>query len=122
MVKSVVHRQSRWYLRVLSVEWYYDYCAAYLSTRFLVRGNPGKFQVLHFFQIRQWHHVRRKNGCFTLHHRIPSYPRRRLGEPLQHPSAEAKVLTKYHAGRTLTVQTEMNGWFKAEDLANGAIG
>ena len=97
-----------------------DY-AAYVSTRFLVRSNPGKFQGSSSSSAANTvKHTEKAVSPYT----IVSRPSRAAGwvNLRSTPSTEAKVLTRCYAGKTLTVVAEMNGWFKVVDPANGAIG
>ena len=97
-----------------------DY-AAYVSTRFLVRNNPGKFQGSSSSSAANT--VKRTEKAVSPY-TIVSRPSRAAGwvNLRSTPSTEAKVLTRCYAGKTLTVVAEMNGWFKVVDPANGAIG
>ena len=97
-----------------------DY-AAYVSTRFLVRSNPGKFQGSSSSSAANT--VKRTEKAVSPY-TIVSRPSRAAGwvNLRSTPSTEAKVLTRCYAGKTLTVVAEMNGWFKVVDPANGAIG
>ena len=97
-----------------------DY-AAYVSTRFLVRSNPGKFQGSSSSNAAN--NVKRTEKAVSPY-TIVSRPSRAAGwvNLRSTPSTEAKVLTRCYAGKTLTVVAEMNGWFKVVDPANGAIG
>ena len=97
-----------------------DY-AAYVSTRFLVRSNPGKFQGSSSSSSANT--VKRTEKAVSPY-TIVSRPSRTAGwvNLRKTPSTEAKVLTRCYAGKSLTVVAEMNGWFKVVDPANGAIG
>ena len=97
-----------------------DY-AAYVSTRFLVRSNPGKFQGSSSSSAANT--VKRTEKAVSPY-TIVSRPSRAAGwvNLRSTPSTEAKVLTRCYAGKSLTVVAELNGWFKVVDPANGAIG
>ena len=94
-----------------------DY-AAYVSTRFLVRNNPGKFQGSSSSASKTEKQVA---SPYT----IVSRPVRTNGGWVnlrRTPSMDAKVLEKCYAGKQLTVLAELNGWFKVQDPVNGTIG
>ena len=92
-----------------------DY-AAYVSTRFLVRNNPGKYQG-----SSAQASAARTVSPYT----VVSRPVRTVGGWVnlrRTPSMDAKVLEKCYAGKQLTVLAELNGWFKVQDPANGTVG
>ena len=96
-----------------------DY-AAYVSTRFLVRNNPGKFQGSSSARSGATLTEKQVASPYT----IVSRPVRSTGwvNLRRTPSMDAKVLIKCPQGKTLTVLAELDGWFKVEDLPTGIIG
>ena len=96
-----------------------DY-AAYVSTRFLVRNNPGKFQGSSSARSGAALTEKQVASPYT----IVSRPVRSTGwvNLRRTPSTDAKVLIKCPQGKTLTVLAELDGWFKVEDLPTGIIG
>ena len=97
-----------------------DY-AAYVSTRFLVRNNPGKYQGSSSARSGAALTEKQVASPYT----IVSRPVRTAGGWVnlrRTPSTDAKVLEKCFAGKTLTVLAELDGWFKVEDLPTGIIG
>ncbi len=99
-----------------------DY-AAYVSTRFLVRNNPGKFQGSS--AAKSSTNAARTERQVASPYTIVSRPVRTAGGWVnlrRTPSMNAKVLEKCFAGKQLTVLAELNGWFKVQDPVNGTIG
>ena len=99
-----------------------DY-AAYVSTRFLVKNNPGKYQGSS--SAKSAGSAARTEKQVANPYTIVSRPVRTAGGWVnlrRTPSMDAKVLEKCFAGKTLTVLAELNGWFKVQDPANGTIG
>ena len=96
-----------------------DY-AAYVSTRFLVRNNPGKYQGSSSSGSAAAPTEKQVASPYT----IVSRPVRSTGwvNLRRTPSTDAKVLIKCPQGKTLTVLAELDGWFKVEDLPTGIIG
>ena len=97
-----------------------DY-AAYVSTRFLVRNNPGKYQGSSSAKSDAAPTEKQVASPYT----VVSRPVRTAGGWVnlrRTPSTDAKVLEKCFAGKTLTVLAELNGWFKVQDPINGVIG
>ena len=97
-----------------------DY-AAYVSTRFLVRNNPGKYQGSSSARSAAAPTEKQVASPYT----VVSRPVRTAGGWVnlrRTPSTDAKVLEKCFAGKTLTVLAELDGWFKVEDLPTGIIG
>ena len=96
-----------------------DY-AAYVSTRFLVRNNPGKFQGSSSARSGATLTEKQVASPYT----IVSRPVRSTGwvNLRRTPSTDAKVLIKCPQGKTLTVLAELDGWFKVEDLPTEIIG
>ena len=99
-----------------------DY-AAYVSTRFLVRNDPGKFQGSS--SANSANSAARTEKQVASPYTIVSRPVRTTGGWVnlrRTPSMDAKVLEKCFAGKTLTVLAELDGWFKVEDIPTGIIG
>ena len=99
-----------------------DY-AAYVSTRFLVKNDPGKFQGSS--SAKSATSAVRTEKQVANPYTIVSRPVRTAGGWVnlrRTPSMDAKVLEKCFAGKTLTVLAELNGWFKVQDPATGTIG
>ncbi len=97
-----------------------DY-AAYVSTRFLVSYNPGKFQGTSSKTTAST--VRTEKAVASLY-TVVSCPVHATGwvNLRKTPSTSAKVLTRCYTGKTLNVLAETNGWFKVQDPATGMIG
>ena len=97
-----------------------DY-AAYVSTRFLVRNNPGKFQGTS--SSKSANDVKRTEKTVAPY-TIVSRPVHATGwvNLRKIPSTDARVLTKCYSGKMLTVLAELDGWFKVEDPATGLVG
>ncbi len=98
-----------------------DY-AAYVSTRFLVKNDPGKYRGAS--SAKSASEVLRTEKQVANPYTIVSRPVRSTGwvNLRRAPSTDAKVLTKCYTGKTLTVLAELNGWFKVEDIPTGIIG
>ena len=99
-----------------------DY-AAYVSTRFLVRNDPGKFQGSS--SAKSANSAARTEKQVASPYTIVSRPVRTAGGWVnlrRTPSTDAKVLEKCYAGKQLTVLAELDGWFKVEDIPTGIIG
>ena len=98
-----------------------DY-AAYVSTRFLVRSNPGKFRGAS--SAKSAEELMRSAKQVASPYTVVSRPDRAKGwvNLRRTPSMDAKVLAKCYMGKTLTVLAEMNGWFKVQDPATGTVG
>ncbi len=96
-----------------------DY-AAYVSTRFLVRDNPGKYRSAFSAAASPASAEKQVASPYT----VVSCPVRASGwvNLRMAPSTDAKVLEKCYSGKTLTVLAEMKGWFRVQDPANGMIG
>ena len=97
-----------------------DY-AAYVSTRFLVRNDPGKYQGSSSAKSAAAPTEKQVASPYT----VVSRPARTAGGWVnlrRTPSTDAKVLIKCPQGKTLTVLAELDGWFKVEDLPTGIIG
>ena len=97
-----------------------DY-AAYVSTRFLVHNNPGKFQGTSSKTTAST--VRTEKAVASLY-TVVSCPVHATGwvNLRKTPSTSAKVLTRCYTGKLLNVLAETNGWFKVQDPATGMIG
>ena len=97
-----------------------DY-AAYVSTRFLVHNNPGKFQGSS--SSNSANNVKRSEKAVAPY-TVASRPVHATGwvNLRKTPSTNTKVLTRCYAGKTLTVLTELNNWLKVQDPATGVIG
>ena len=98
-----------------------DY-AAYVSTRFLVRNDPGKFQGSS--SAKSANSAARTEKQVASPYTIVSRPVRSTGwvNLRRAPSTEAKILIRCPQGKTLTVLAELDGWFKVEDIPTGIIG
>ena len=98
-----------------------DY-AAYVSTRFLVRNDPGKFQGSS--SAKSANSAVRTEKQVASPYTIVSRPVRSTGwvNLRRAPSTEAKILIRCPQGKTLTVLAELDGWFKVEDIPTGIIG
>ena len=99
-----------------------DY-AAYVSTRFLVLNNPGKFQGASSSDSAN--NVKRTEKTVASPYTIvscPSHPATGWVNLRKIPSTDARVLTKCYSGKMLTVLAELDGWFKVEDPATGLVG
>ena len=99
-----------------------DY-AAYVSTRFLVKNDPGKFQGSSSAKSAASAALTEKQVASP--YTMVSRPVRTAGGWVnlrRTPSTDAKVLEKCFAGKQLTVLAELNGWFKVEDIPTGIIG
>ena len=98
-----------------------DY-AAYVSTRFLVRNDPGKFQGSS--SANSANSAARPEKQVASPYIIVSRPVRSTGwvNLRRAPSIEAKILIRCPQGKTLTVLAELDGWFKVEDIPTGIIG
>lgn len=97
-----------------------DY-AAYVSTRFLVHNNPGKFQGTS--SSKSANDVKRTEKTVAPY-TIVSRPVHATGwvNLRRTPSTDTKVLNRCYAGKTLTVLAELNNWLKVQDPATGVIG
>ena len=97
-----------------------DY-AAYVSTRFLVHNNPGKFQGS--ASTKSVNNIKRTEKAVAPY-TIVSRPVHTTGwvNLRRTPSTDTKVLTRCYAGKTLTVLAELNNWLKVQDPATGVIG
>ena len=91
-----------------------------MSTRFLVRNNPGKYQGSS--SARSAAALTEKQVASP--YIIVSRPVRSTGwvNLRRAPSIEAKILIRCPQGKTLTVLAELDGWFKVEDIPTGLIG
>ena len=98
-----------------------DY-AAYVSTRFLVRNNPGKYQSASSSKSAAG--VSGTEIAVASPYTVVSRPDRASGwvNLRKAPSTDAKVLTKCYMGKTLTVLAELRGWYQVQDPATGVIG
>ena len=97
-----------------------DY-AAYVSTRFLVHNNPGKFQGTS--SSKSANDVKRTEKTVAPY-TIVSRPVHATGwvNLRRTPSTDTKVLNRCYAGKTLTVLAELNNGLKVQDPATGVIG
>ena len=97
-----------------------DY-AAYVSTRFLVSYNPGKFQGSTSSNTAK--NVMRTEKTVAPY-TIVSRPVHATGwvNLRRTPSTDTKVLNRCYAGKTLTVLAELNNWLKVQDPVTGVIG
>ena len=98
-----------------------DY-AAYVSTRFLVRTDPGQYQGASSSGSAA--DVSRTAKQVPSPYTVTARPDRASGwvNLRKAPSTDAKVLAKCYMGKTLTVLAELRGWFKVQDPATGTIG
>ena len=98
-----------------------DY-AAYVSTRFLVTNDPGKYQGSS--SAKSASEALRTEKQVASPYTLVSRPVRSTGWVTlrRAPSMDAKILTKCYKGKTLTVLAELDGWFKVEDIPTGIIG
>ena len=98
-----------------------DY-AAYVSTRFLVRNNPGKYQGASSSKSAAG--VSGTEIAVASPYTVVSRPDRASGwvNLRKAPSTDAKVLAKCYMGKTLTVLAELRGWYQVQDPATGVIG
>ena len=98
-----------------------DY-AAYVSTRFLVRNDPGKYQGASSSGSAA--DVSRTAMQVPSPYTVTARPDRASGwvNLRKAPSTDAKVLAKCYMGKTLTVLAELRGWYQVQDPATGVIG
>ena len=98
-----------------------DAYAAYVSTRFLVKSNPGKYQGS---SASNTANTVKRNEKAVSPYTVASRPVHATGwvNLRSAPSTDGKVLNRCYAGKTLTVVAELNNWLKVQDPATGVTG
>ena len=110
--------------------------AAWVSTRYLTRNNPGKYEAAAAVPVQTVQTVSSTSGLESINaifrtavqvpapYSVISRPSRASGwvNLRWAPSTDAERIATCPQGKRLTVLAELNGWFQVQDPATGMIG